>query len=513
MSENLEIGTIISAIDGPSPSVVDFVVTQGVVHRGQFVELDYSEGTMLCLVSDVFKTNRYFQRAESVKEFEASGSKLLEQFPTSEWEYLVAKTHPLGVFSQSMTKRPTYPPSPGTKVKIASVENLKKFLKFDEKSGLRLGELEYHDLPVKLNLTSLLQKHLAILAISGAGKSYTVSVLLEELLDRKKEDGRIAVIVLDPHGEYNSFAEPVTDKKYSDYSNRTILVKANNIRIGVSKLNVGLLSNIIPGLSAPQKRGLAKIFSKLFDEMKSGMGPFDLSDFRSEILSDSDIKEETKNVLLAFITELEDLHLFSKTDSPSVHDLVAPGKLTIIDLSEIIELKKKQIIVNYFSSRLFFERRKKSIPPFLLVLEEAHQFCPEAASAEAAISRSTIRTIAREGRKFGASICLVSQRPVQLDTTTLSQCNSQIILRITNPYDLKHIGESCEGLDSKSQEMLTTLRVGDALVIGEAVNYPVFFRVRKRKSQESRHEISLEKSAIEFEEKKEKENKETEEFL
>jgi len=169
--------------------------------------------------------------------------------------------------------------------------------------------------------------------------------------------------------------------------------------------------------------------------------------------------------------------------------------------------------VNYFSSRLFFERRQKRIPPFLLVLEEAHQFCPEAASAEAAISRSTIRTIAREGRKFGASICLVSQRPVQLDTTTLSQCNSQIILRITNPYDLKHIGESCEGLDAKSQEMLTTLRVGDALVIGEAVNYPVFFRVRKRKSQESRHEITLEKSALEFEEKKEKDNKETEEFL
>src|SRR3989344_3126320 len=98
-----EIVTVISGMDSPSPSALDFVVNQGVVHRGQFVELDYSEGTMICLVTDVYKTNRYFERAESVKEFESSGTKLFEQFPTAEWEYLVAKTKPLGVFRGGLT--------------------------------------------------------------------------------------------------------------------------------------------------------------------------------------------------------------------------------------------------------------------------------------------------------------------------------------------------------------------------------------------------------------------------
>ncbi len=513
MAEKEEIGTVISKLESPSPSSVDFVVTKGIVHRGQFVEMDYSEGTMIALVTDVIKTNRYFERADSVKEFESNGAALFEQFPTAEWEYLIAKTRPLGVFSEKITKRATYPPSPGTKVRIAANPNLQRFLNFDIKSGLMLGNVEYHNLPVTLNLSSLLKKHLAILALSGAGKSYLVSVLLEEILERKKEAGRIATIVLDPHGEYSCFAEPAADKAKKDYSSKKRMVKARDIQIGVPKLSVGILAGIIPGLSGAQKRDLGKIISKLKDEMKNGLGPFDLHDLLDAVNGSTGIKENTKAALGSWIHDLIELGIFGKTDSPSIYDLLKPGNLTVIDLSDLINVRKKQIIVSYFAQRLFYERRNKTIPPFMLVLEEAHQFVPEKASKEAAISRSIIRTIAREGRKFGASLCLVSQRPVQLDTTALSQCNTHIILRITNPYDLKHIGESSEGLDSKSLEMITSLRVGEALIVGEATHYPLFFKVRERKSQESKHEISLEKAALQFEEKSEKKDAETKELL
>ncbi len=850
--EKEEIGTIISTLDSPSPSSVDFVVSKGIVHRGQFVEMDCNQGTMVALVNDVIKTNRYFERADSVKEFESSGSALFEQFPTAEWEYLVAKTRPLGVFApDGSTKRPTFPPSPGSRVRIAERESLQHFLNFDTEAGLHLGEIEHHQLPVKLNMSALFKKHLAILALSGAGKSYLVSVLLEELLERKKEQGRIAAIILDPHGEYSSFAEPVKGKEFKDYSGKTKLVRARDIQIGVPKLSVGVVAGIIPGLSEPQKRDLNRLIGKLKDEMRQGIGPFDLNDLRDAIARDEGIKENSKGPLISWIDSLREMHLFGKTDNPSVVDLVKPGHLTVIDLSELIDLRKKQIIVSYFAQRLFYERREKNVPPFLLVLEEAHQFClsedtelltskgwmrytqvrkgdkafsyntrenrlelnqikkilirehtgdlvklfnedsidslvtgdhrvlcctrttgkdrkwkwsgpkfipakcspsgmkvpvaapmhsnskcdldtdlikvfgwiitdgtlhsfrgrhsyyeifqskvkgkilnemkevitrrfsearihsreradrflnsrriksseefifylgakasreirpwlvdqthriprkflekasysqlkilfdalvqgdghvqttknnykyvmfyagknteladdfqelcaklgfsavikkvpsngqtkvlvsfkrkfayirktkkeffsgkvwditikhgafvarrngkvfitgncPEMAKAETAISRSIIRTIAREGRKFGASLCLVSQRPVQLDTTALSQCNTHIILRITNPYDLKHIGESSEGLDSKSLDMITSLRVGEALIVGEATHYPVFFKVRQRKSAPSRHEISLEQAAIQFEEGEEKQEKETEELL
>jgi len=135
------------------------------------------------------------------------------------------------------------------------------------------------------------------------------------------------------------------------------------------------------------------------------------------------------------------------------------------------------------------------------------------ASKEQAISRSIVRTIAREGRKFGAALCLISQRPVQLDTTALSQCNTKLILRVTNPYDLKHLAESAEAIDQRSMDMITSLQVGEALIVGEAVNYPLFFKVRERKSLPSKHEISLEQAALDFEESKQKKDKETEAFL
>ena len=513
MAEQEEIGTVVSTMEGPSPGNLCFVVNTGKVHRGQFVEMEYDEGTMICLVTDVVKTNRYFERAESVKEFENNGRALFEQFPVGEWEYLLAKTRPLGVFKQGMVTRPTYPPSPGTKVKLATVPCLKKFLSFDEEKGLHLGALEYHDLDVKLNLTRLLQKHLAILAMSGAGKSVTAKSLIEEVISRPKEQGRIAVVVLDVHGEYTSFAEPVTDKKFKDYAGQTNLIKAKDIKIGVPKLSAGIFSALIPDISSAQKRDLEKCLNKLRREMKDGLGPFSLAEVKREIINDVEIKDATKQVLVGWMNNLEEYRLFSKIDQPSFNDLVKPGSLTIIDLSEIINMKKKQIIVSYFANRLFQDRRQKLVPPFLLVLEEAHQFIPERTSRHEALAKPIMKTIAREGRKFGASLCLISQRPIQLGTTTLSQCNTQIIMRITNPYDLKHIGESAEGLDNKSLEMLTSLRIGEALIVGEAVNYPVFFKVRKNYSADSKHSLTLEDSAVQFENSTDQEDSEAKEFL
>ncbi len=511
-SENTEIGTVISSMTGPSPSELDFVVTKGTVHRGQFVEMEYSEGTLVALVTNVLKTNRYFERADSVKEFEANGRKMLDQFPTTEWEYLLAQTRPLGVFSAGMIKRATFPPSPGTRVCIASADKLQVFLGFDVENGMRLGEIENHGLSVRLSMSRLLKKHLAVLAMSGSGKSVCVKSIIEEVICRRPEQGRLAVIVMDPHGEYTNFAIP-SPSNGTDYSSKTRVVKGRDVRLGVPHLDIGLIASMVSGLSSPQQRELKKILSSLFSEMKSGMGPFDFSAVKTAILSDKEMKSETQKILLSWIMTLEDMHLFSKTDLPSISDLTKPGQLTVVDLSDIVDMKKKQVIVGYFAKKLFYGRVNKRVPPFLLVVEEAHQFAPERAKEERAISKHIIETISREGRKFGASLCLVSQRPINLSTTALANCGTHIILRITNPYDLKHIGESSEGIDSQSERMITSLRVGEALLVGEAVNYPMFFKVRKNNSAPSKHETTLEEACREFEENQAVDRTEAEAFL
>jgi hypothetical protein len=513
--EDNNIGIVVSTLDSPSTSKINFVWVNKLVHKGQYVQINYSQGHLIGLVTDVIKTNRYFENNESVKEFENSNVNISEQFPTTEWEFLQAVVKPLGVLNQEdFITRATLPISPGSKVLIADKEVLAKFLHLKE-NGLFLGNITHPDLEVKFDLNRLLQKHLAILAQSGAGKSYLTSVMLEEILDRTTNQGRIATVLFDTHGEYSNFSIPVNDGIHKDYSSKSIRINSFDIKIGCTGLRPGFLFSLLPNLSVAQKRELVNVIKKLDEDKKHGAGPYDLKDMIKEIEVQENSRENVTKPLIAALYELDSYKLFGKTDKPSILDVVKSGKLTIIDLAKEINLRKKQIILYYFAHKLFYSRAnsENTIPPFLFVVEEAHQFAPETATKENALAKNILETIAREGRKFGACVCLISQRPVKLSSTILSQANTHIILRVTNPYDLKHIGESSEGLDQKSIEMITSLRVGEALVVGEASNYPVFFKVRKKNSADSHLDVTLTGLAKTFEDREKDQDKDVDSFI
>jgi hypothetical protein len=88
---------------------------------------------------------------------------------------------------------------------------------------------------------------------------------------------------------------------------------------------------------------------------------------------------------------------------------------------------------------------------------------------------------------------------VRLSTTVLSQAGTNVILRVTNPYDLEHIRQSSEAISKEVADMISSLPVGEALVVGEAVNHPIFVRIRRRRSRERVYEAGLEEAAKEFE--------------
>ncbi|MDD3178610.1 MAG: ATP-binding protein [Candidatus ainarchaeum sp.] len=512
-NKDSKIGIVISTIDSPSTTKISFVGVNKEIHKGEYIQIKYKQGILIGLVIDVVKTNRYFENNDSVKEFENNNIDIKDQFPVSDWEFLEGVVKPLGVFNEGMFLRSTYPVSPGQEVYLADINILKKFLHLKE-DGIFLGNIQNPSLEVKFDINRLLQKHLAILAQSGAGKSYLTSVLLEELLSRPEEKGGVATILFDTHGEYSHFSEVLSSSNnsnnlnYKDYSFKTKKINSKDIKIGCSSLSAEFYYSLLPNLSHAQKRELSKIISKLQEDKKHGAGPFDLKDIIKEINS-SDIKENISSILISALYELDSYKLFGKIDFPSIFDIVSLNNLTIIDISKEINKKKKQIILYYFAHKLFYARVNSNVivPPFLLVVEEAHQFAPESASRDKALAKGILETIAREGRKFGACICLISQRPVHLSTTVLSQANTHIILRITNPYDLNHIAQSSEGLDQKSMDMITSLRVGEALIVGEASSYPVFFKVRKKNSIDSCLDVtlsSLSKSYLDFKMSKDK---------
>jgi len=498
------LGTVISSLNGPSTSEFDFVINDNpnspAVRKGQFVQIKTEDGLMIARVDEIMKTNRYFMQAESVREYERSGNSVGDMFPVDRWEYLVAKCFPLGICSGNLTSRVVYPPSPGSKVEEVDENILSTFLGFQNSFGLHIGKLAFHNLDVKLNITRLFQKHLAILAMSGSGKSYLTSVLIEELLDRDEKLGKPAVIVIDPHGEYKKFAEDPFYRKYVK------VFKKDEISIGVSTLSPSQIAELIPEMSSPQRRELQKIVDGI--DKKN----YDFSDLIKAIET-SDTKTVTKDTIIGWLTNLKMTGLFSKYTRPSIDNLAKCGQLSILDLSDFVRLNEKQLIVTYFARKLFNGRREGKIPPFILIVEESHQFCPEGVKKEGAISKGILETIAREGRKFHASLVLISQRPIQLSTTVLSQCNTHIILRVVNPYDLQHIGESSEGITSDVLKSLPGLRVGEALIVGEAVNFPILVKVRERKSKKSNIEKTLEDALLEYTKKSKLDEKDIETFM
>ncbi|MEW6723013.1 MAG: ATP-binding protein [Candidatus Micrarchaeota archaeon] len=499
------LGVVIAREDSPSTSEFYFVIKEKSVKKGQFVQVNSGEGTMFGFVSEVFKSNRYFERAESVAEFERSAA-ISSHFPSDSWEYVLAAVKILGVFGKGRFERAFVPPSPGAHVSDADGPVLRSFLGFED-GGMHLGSIEHHDVPARISLTRLLQKHFAILAMSGAGKSHLASVILEELLARKREEGRVAVVVVDIHGEYVGFAhDPV-------FGSRTKVVDGSDIAVPLKKIHPETMMEWLPQLSAPQRDVLRHALTDLKSRKENSEG-YTFKELLSAIEASDVSKDEVKRALRRSLSELQRYRFLSKKmENPRLLTDVKPGSLLILDFSTIDSLRKKQILVALTARRLFNLRKKNKIPPFLLLIEEAHNFAREKAEESEAVSRSIIETIAREGRKFGASLCLISQRPVNLSTTALSQCNTHIILRVTNPNDLDHIQMSSEGIDARVAKSITSLKVGEAIIVGEAVNYPVFISVRDRKSEKRERGAPLHRQAIQFEESREKKERGAEAFI
>ncbi|MBL7206865.1 MAG: ATP-binding protein [Candidatus Aenigmarchaeota archaeon] len=493
----MNLGTVISFIETPSTGRFHFTIDKNAtVRKGQFVQLEIEDGKIIGRVSDIIKTNRYFMRPEAVNEYQNSGG-IEEIFPTTEWEYLIAEVNILGVFDGNGFKNSLFPPSPGTDVNEPEIEIIKKFFGLEE-NGIHMGEMPHHKLDAKFSLNKLFKKHLAILAISGAGKSYLTGILLEELLTKEKRNSP-GVVIIDTHGEYTNLAES------KDFATRVKVFSSEEMRIGFQNIRTYDIASIQSIKSGTQIRELDKILHSL----KSN---YSISDAISKI-DESDIATKTKDVLLSHLISLQRTGIFGLSDYPKSEELVKQGQVSIIDMSDCISMKKKQILTRYFSGKIFHQRRAGTLPPFVLILEEAHQYIPQMATKENALCRSILQTIAREGRKFNASLCLISQRPVNLSTTVLSQCNTKIILRVSNPYDIEYIRNSSEALTKDAIDQISTLPVGYGIVIGEAVNAPLLVKIRKKKINVLERDDSMEKVCNEFYDRAEKNKKDSKAFV
>ncbi len=503
MLHRTKIGTVYNYQQLPDVSKFPFILKNEkknlIIKKGLFVSTLSKEGFLIGSIDKIILLNEYFSDALTIKSYEenANPNILKGFFPSADFEFAIAIVKCLGIIeftnkdSTEIKKinRMTYPATPGADVFIVENEILNHFIGFDTENGLYMGDVKVTNCPAMISMDRLLNKHFSVLSISGGGKSYLTSVLIEELLIRDR--GTPSIVLIDVHGEYSYL------KNISHFKDKISVQDTTYFQIATSKLSAWTFKKYQKKISYVQVRELSQYIREL-KRNEDQQGKYDISDLIRVIEEDTEGNKSTKQALTGWLTELERLHLFGAMENPNLNNIVKEGEIVIFSLEKEINIRKKQIIVDYLCNRLFFMRRLNKIPPFLLILEESHQFCPEAAQSKA-ISKSIIETIAREGRKFMACLCLISQRPKKLSTTALSQMNSKLILNIKNPYDLKHLMDSSEAVTKEYADMISSLGVGEMLLMGNAINYPVFINVRQRNFKAPSEDISLKQACLDWE--------------
>ena len=372
----------------------------------------------------------------------------------------------------------------GAAVKRASSGLIQKVLglKTSSKTGAYIGLLHGHDIPISLDINELLQRHVCILAKTGGGKSYMSGDIVEELMKHS-----VTCMIIDPHGEYGAMRDVgskpsdgrygVVPRGYGDKILEFSIAKENKTAMPLRFTLKTLEAREILELTRTNDiRTFLPVLRKAIDALRERQDVYSMRELIDVLMGEADNKNA---VLITELEYLDEVGLFA-TRGNRMNELVEEGKTTLINLKGVPP-DIQELIVRRLSTLLFEMRKIGNVPPMMLIIEEAHNYCPQQGSA---LSTKALATIASEGRKFGLGLMVISQRPAKIDKNVLSQCGTQIILKVTNPNDLKAIAASVEGLTGGMIDEVQTMPIGMGMVVGAGIEAPLLVAVRPR---ESRH--------------------------
>jgi len=425
----------------------------------------------------------------------------------------------LGYYDQELGDfiNPRLPPRAGTPIHIAESAMLANVLSkraLGQTGAAHIGSLLSRpagEVPIAIDLRAITSTHLAIIASTGAGKSYLAGVLLEELLSPLN---RAAVLIIDPHGEYDTMVQIQERPEFVDahgYRPAVEIIRPHDIKIRVSSLTLGDLRYLLPNLSERMHYVLGRAYglvkSEYGDKWTRVQLRFKVREAEREMSKkaahssgeeqEDDAFGTAGGVIWRLNSVLEHSKIFSDTQNLPLQKLLHPGQCTVLQLNEVAQ-REQQVVVATLLRRLLQARMDTEkgladendetyLPyPAFVLIEEAHNFAPASGDL---VSSEILKTILSEGRKFGVAVGLISQRPGRLDADVLSQCMTQFILRIVNPVDQARVAESVESVGRDLLDELPALSKGQAIVAGAAVNTPVLCRVRRRITEHGAEDV------------------------
>jgi len=470
-------------------------------------------------ITSIDRFNPFFP-AEAAQELANESIRFVDTVLSGSRDHLEAKVLILGTtFGESgdasQMSPLTYPVKPSAEVLYPPADAVRALLTGNDDQSLSSDKLlvgsliARSDVDVTLSAKDIVSRHLAILAMTGGGKTVAARRIIRELIGLS-----YPLVIFDPHGDYLGFYErrllfpdtrirvlyPVIrvhqdnlyiiadlidkmGKKLSDAQQQFYIYLLNSAQVRDGETAADFIGKMISHAenAAAKKRKKGAESSEL---------PEDLAETRTstinavkrslEFVRKNLLQMESNNERLRSLPRFRGYdfeEMPDPTDAPD--DIVSPGLVSIFYLAGYDHLNQSAI-VSMVLEALFAHRTTLSnrIPPFQAVVEEAHNFIPSRQEGtDETPSLSTIRKVITEGRKFGTGLILISQRPSRLDETTLAQCNSFLVLRLVNPRDKSFVRSVMENLSESDANILQSFGRGQGIVSGQAGRFPILVQV------------------------------------
>lgn len=403
-------------------------------------------------------------------------------------------------------------PTTGAEVHaIGSIDIAKMFERYQSK-GFSVGTVATHPtLKVCLDPSSLFGRHFAILGQTGSGKSWTVASLVQRTVAVMP---RAHIIILDLHGEY-CWKREDGSRHYAFADSIVRHIDARELEIPYWLMTYAELCDLLIDRNEQAAHNQTAFFRdtlrQLREKEKAPLGLaritvdtpvyFSLDELIAAVEAKNtemvqgargpkqgDMFGDFDRFLVRLASRMNDVRYDFllkpkvRTNSSSLvsmlRDFVGLGSqkaaVTVIDLSSVPFDVRPTVAAQI--GRLAFEFNYWNPQyrdfPLLLICEEAHAYIPRASESQFAGSRKSMERIAKEGRKYGVGLAIVSQRPHEVSETVLAQCGTFICLRITNPNDQGYVRSLVPESEGDLVSVLAGLGRGEALVLGEAVPLP-----------------------------------------
>ena len=466
---------------GESKPTLVTAITSRALSVGEYIKIGTEEGEILGLVEKSSVSSAAFT---DVRNFdEAAESTEIAELNKRDKTF-IAHIGILG-FLENLRKGksiiPAIPPIPGTEIIPPSKQDLEEIFSPKNKGWVKIGNLlRNKTVDAKINLDKIVSRHLGILAMTGMGKSNLVSLVTKQI---SKLNG--TVIIFDYHNDYTNLNIPK--------------INVIDAKINPRLLDADQLSDVleIRESATVQQRVLRMAFTEGVKKSKEFWKKLETEIAYIVDSEDKKIKEIRSSAYRVQDIIEESQRRFEDILDPDMGDpisFIKEGRANILNISELSE-KQANVALAFYLQQLLKDRKDASIAkhgkskkirnyrfnsPIFVIIEEAHVFIPKDHDTSA---KYWAAKIAREGRKFGLGLGIVSQRPRSVDLNVLSQMGSFAIMKIIQEDDQRQIASATESTSRELIAQLTSLNVGDAVLVGQWTNLPSMVHVEEVKEK------------------------------